>query len=187
MKTDVVCIIDRSGSMLSIRDDAIGGFNQFLREQRDLGLPIRMTLVFFNDQIDIQAWRVPLHKVKELNRESYVPGGWTALLDAIGQTLSRLEAEGDVGEAIVCILTDGQENSSREYNLEQIKGLIEASPWQFVYLGANQDAFSVAGSLGVSMSSTYSWVSTSEGMTEATGVLSRVVGDWRRAETYSAG
>lgn len=147
---EVVCIIDRSGSMMSIREDAIGGFNRFLEEQKSVPGKAKLTLVLFNDKMKVVYNRVDIQEVAPLNDRTYVPNGWTALYDAIGNTLNETFAVGSRG--ICVILTDGQENASKEFSRKGIKRLIEKQEdrgWKIHYLGANQDSFEEAGKVGI--------------------------------------
>jgi Mg-chelatase subunit ChlD len=123
---EIVVIADRSGSMSVIRDDAIGGFNTFLKEQKAVKGAANLTLVLFDHEYLVAVDSQPIKKVVPLNNETYVPRGMTALNDSIGRAISALEAK-NPNKAIVCILTDGQENQSREFNTEQAKAKINAA------------------------------------------------------------
>ena len=140
-----VFLLDRSGSMQSCWDDTIGGYNSFLEGQKGQGGT--MTLIQFDHEILESYKDVPIDEVKPLNKESYSPRGSTALLDAIGKVIK------DGGDKrVVIILTDGYENASHTYTKAHIKDLITAKEkegWQFMYLGANQDAFAEGESLGI--------------------------------------
>ncbi len=156
-KTELICIVDRSGSMQSMKDDAIGGFDAMIKNQKVIEGEMFVTLVTFDDRAETIYQALPLDHVPSLMLE---PRGSTALLDAIGMTLlkqnERILKDGDADLVIVAILTDGQENASREYKIERVQELIkqaEEKKWEFIYLGANQDAFSVAQSMGFSANS----------------------------------
>lgn len=153
MKTEIICITDRSGSMSSIRSDAEGGFNQFIEDQKKVAGEARVTSVVFDNVVETQYEARPLQNVGKFTLE---PRGTTALLDAIGMTLNtqaaRIKAEGWADKVIVIIVTDGHENASREYTRERIKEMIEHAEkngWVFVFLAANQDGFSTGNTLGV--------------------------------------
>lgn len=171
MTTHIVAILDRSGSMHSIRDDAIGGFNTFLREQQELPGDADMTLVQFDNEYEVVRARVALRDMKPLTTETYVPRGGTALFDAIGRTLNEQRiALGDGARVVVTILTDGQENASREFKREQIAALVkkcEGNGWRFVFLAANQDAFASGASMGVHVNSVSGFQATARGMGQA--------------------
>jgi hypothetical protein len=154
MKTEIICITDRSGSMALIQNDAIGGFGEFIRQQREVPGECRVTNVIFDNTVETQYEAVPLAKVPlPLVLE---PRGSTALLDAIGQTLNkqgeRIAKESWAEKVICVIITDGQENSSREFNNARVKEMIEHAQkheWAFVFLAANQDAFATGFSFGI--------------------------------------
>lgn len=157
---EVVCIIDRSGSMHNIWDDTIGGFNSFLGDCRNAPEDRRMTVVLFDHDYHILHNYVPAKDTPDLTRETYVPRGNTALYDAIGRTINEVgarlakTAECDRPESVIfAILTDGKENGSREFRVSQIKEMIEHQSskysWSFIYLGANQDSVLAAGNIGI--------------------------------------
>ena len=151
--TLISVILDRSGSMGHLREATITGFNEFVREQRkeaDGGRAL-MSLTQFDDRYEVNFVGEPLENVPDLDTESYIPRGSTALNDAIGRTVHELEAWTKAHDwkerVLVLIITDGQENASKEYSLPAIRALIERKEndgWNFVYLGANQDAYQEA-------------------------------------------
>lgn len=157
--TDITVVLDRSGSMVSIREDMEGGFAEFLKEQKLQ--PGKCTLTL--NQFDTVFENVYTGKdIRDVNSLTIAPRGGTALIDAIGRTINetgkRLEAMPEAErpfKVVVVIVTDGEENSSREFKSEDIKAMVALQEsvykWNFIYLGANQDAFSVAGNIGVSM------------------------------------
>jgi hypothetical protein len=155
MATDRIFILDRSGSMDDCRDDTIGGFNAFIESQKPFGG--MLTLVLFDHEYEVVYKDKPIAEVEKMTRESYVPRGNTALLDAMGKTIKSVE---DFLPRTVVILTDGYENGSHKYTKAHIKDLVEAKTkegWTFVYLGANQDAFTEAGALGISQNCTMNY------------------------------
>lgn len=158
--TDITFVLDRSGSMASVRDDTIGGFNAFIKSQKETAGEATMTLVQFDDQYDIHYTAKPIGEVVDLNHETFVPRGYTALVDAIGKTIVTTgERLGKMNEAdrpskvIFVIQTDGGENSSKEFNRDKINEMIKHQTatydWDFVFLGANQDAIQAGGRLGI--------------------------------------
>jgi uncharacterized protein YegL len=190
MKAEVICILDRSGSMESIRMDSIGGFNTFLDEQKAIKGEASLTLVLFDDKYEIVHDNINIQDVPPLDATVFVPRGWTALLDAIGKTVTTVgERLAKTDEAlrpdkvIVVILTDGYENQSTEYNSEQIKEMIkhqqEKYSWEFIYLGANQDAFAVGGSLGIKGCNTCSFDATPAGARSASRMYSSLSTGYR--------
>lgn len=151
---DRIFILDRSGSMDSCREDTIGGFNAFVREQREFGGTL--TLVLFDHEYQVVYKEKPIGDVEPLTAETFVPRGSTALLDAIGRTIKNTKS----AKPTVVILTDGHENCSREYTKAHIKDLVNQCTkdgWTFVYLGANQDAFAEAGALGIAPATTLNY------------------------------
>lgn len=171
---EIVVIADRSGSMSSIRTDAIGGFNTFLAEQQKVKGAANLTLILFDDQYEVPIESKPIADVPPLTEATFVPRGMTAMNDAIGRALTKLETA-KPEKAIVCILTDGQENASKEFTAAQVKSLITAADargWQVVYLAANQDAFSVGATLGIQGSNTQNFAATGKGVQDAYTSLS---------------
>jgi hypothetical protein len=164
--THLYFLLDRSGSMQSIKDDTEGGFDAFIEEQRKQPGECRVTLAQFDDQYEEVYSDLPVSEVPPLRLQ---PRGSTALLDSIGRLLgetgSRLAAlpeEQRPGVVVVGIMTDGHENASRELTHPQVRSMIERQTrdfsWQFLYMGADQDAIEVGSSIGVSAahSMTYS-------------------------------
>jgi Mg-chelatase subunit ChlD len=144
---DRVFLLDRSGSMESCWDDTIGGFNAFLNEQKATGGTL--TLIQFDHEYQLTYERVKIEEVATMSRETYKPRGSTALLDAIGRLVKDWKGASNPS---VVILTDGQENASHKFTKAHIKDLIEQKTkdgWTFAYLGANQDAFAEASSIGI--------------------------------------
>jgi len=144
-----VFLLDRSGSMQSCVDDTIGGFNAFVDSQKSFGGT--MTLCLFDHEFDIVYEKVPIDQVVPLTKETYIPRGGTSLHDAMGQVLKMNLSD----DTMVIILTDGEENSSNKYTAAHVKDLVDAKPWKFVYLGANQDAVLTAQGLGINTSMDY--------------------------------
>lgn len=191
--SEIVCIVDRSGSMSPIRDDAIGGFNTFLEDQKQLPGEAQLTLVLFDHEYLVIHNGVPLGHVAPLNKETFQPRGMTALLDAVGKTIDAVgqrlaqmaEAERP-SKVIVAILTDGKENASQQYNHDQIADKIkhqeEKYSWEFFFLGANIDVKSVAKTMNIRADNALPFVATKAGIREANKTMSAMVG---RARTQS--
>lgn len=154
--TDITIILDRSGSMASVAEDTIGGFNRFLDDQRKVPGSANITLHQFDDEFETVMKGEDIQKAKSLTGETFVPRGNTALLDAIGrgigETGSRLGSE-PAQKVVFVIITDGHENASQEYAPAKVHEMIEHQrtkyAWEFVFLGANQDAIKAATNLGV--------------------------------------
>lgn len=165
---EIACIIDRSGSMSAIKKDAIGGFNEFLAGQQKVEGKARLTLVLFDDQYDMVHDGVDLQAVAPFTGESYVPRGHTAMLDAIGKTLSTINdrimrtlASERPDKVIIAILTDGEENASLEYSRKAVSKMIaqlkKERHWEFFFLAANQDVVEAAASLSIDHNSSISF------------------------------
>ena len=157
----IICILDRSGSMRGLTDDTIGGYNSFLDKQKQNPGKADVTTILFDDQYEVISQAVDLNEAKYLTSEEYFARGTTALLDAVGRTVSN--TLGTMEKEKICpanrrvlflIMTDGLENSSREYNKSDVKSLIEATTknyhWNYIFIGANIDSVSEATSLGIS-------------------------------------
>lgn len=174
MKTEIIVITDRSGSMSSIQKDVIGGFNKFLEEQKAVPGECRMTYTQFDSEYEVVYQGKTLSEAPLLDAKTFVPRGMTALNDAIGRTLNeqgkRIAEEKWAELVIVQIITDGGENCSREYFAPQVKTMIEhaqANGWKILFLAANQDAFLTGGQYGISAGTTMNYTANSLGSAAA--------------------
>ena len=165
----VAMIVDRSGSMDTMGNEVMNGFNKFLEEQTIRGDTCIATVTRFDDQVDIMHHAVPIHAIPKANAKTFKPRGSTALLDAIGQTIQEMEQKmKDMSEKpkkiMVMILTDGCENASKLFThksiMDSIKRLEATGNWQFVYVAANQDAIKVGNSYGVQTQNCLSYDAT---------------------------
>ena len=159
--TELVMILDKSGSMAGLESDTIGGFNSMLSEQAQSEGGVLVSAVLFNDRSDVLYDRVPLGRVPKMTARDYRPGGSTALLDAVGRAIHHIgnvhkyaREEDRPEKTIFVITTDGMENASREYSYERVRNMVERQKrvygWEFIFLGANIDAVGTAGRFGIS-------------------------------------
>lgn len=173
----IAIVLDRSGSMASIADDVVGGFNTYLAEQQKVRGLARLTLAQFDseDPFEVLVDGKDLREVVPLAREAYQPRGSTPLFDAIGRMIARIDADvvsrnaaGEPAEdQVVVVLTDGMENASREFTRADVLALIErrrSSGWVFVFLGADQDSLSAGGAIGVAGPNTRDWAKSKQGV-----------------------
>lgn len=157
--TELVCILDKSGSMSGLETDTIGGFNSMLKKQKNQEGACFITTVLFDNTYTLLHDRIDIRAVKAIGAKEYLVGGSTALLDAIGKTINKIDnAQKSITSAfqaeqvLFVIITDGQENSSREYSAETIKEMIKSKQktnWEFIFLGANIDAVESAAQFGI--------------------------------------
>ncbi len=182
--TLVVLVLDRTGSMESSRDQIISGFNEYIEGLKNTeGAEFLLTLLLFDKYgdehlaIDIPYKAAPLDDVKPLTRETYVPRGLTPLYDAIGHGMQVVEQGSGYDKVIFVIMTDGEENSSKEFTRDKIFTLIDAKKglgnWTFAFLGADQDAYAASAAIGIGAGNTMSYDSantkaTFGGLTNAT-------------------
>ncbi len=198
--TEIIYLLDRSGSMSSLRQAAITGFNDFLTEQAAIAAEARLTLMLFNEQHHYVHDAVPLAQVSKLTELTYQPGGNTALLDALGQAitqtrqrLSLLPPEQRPHRVAFAIFTDGQENASTRYTREHIADLVrlhrEHDKWDFLFLAANLDAFATGEAISMAQNSSSNVVASPDGLLAAQKGLSRKIASYRKesaGETLSA-
>jgi len=178
---EIVCIIDKSGSMSGIKNDAIGGFNSFLEEQKKIDGKANMTIVFFSGDYHLSSNGEDLHSIEPLTDKTYIPGGVTALLDAIGKTLEILDYR-KVKKALIAILTDGEENASTDFTRDKIFRMIsdrKERGFQFAFLAANQDAIQSGTSISIPKPWIYTWESTPKGTIEAYNIFSSCSTNYR--------
>lgn len=171
--TELVFIIDESGSMSGLESDTIGGFNSTLKKQKAEEGDAYVTTVFFSTTSKTVHDRLPLGRTPDLTQKDYYPSGCTALLDTVGETIGHIESihkyarPEDIPEnTIFVIITDGYENASRKYSYDAIKEKIESKKkenWDFIFLGANIDAVTTAGNLGISPSCASDYISDGAG------------------------
>lgn len=187
--TEIIFLLDRSGSMAGLESDTIGGFNAFIEKQRQLKGEAMVTAVLFDDKYEILWNGVDVKKVKLTGKEYYVRG-CTALLDAVGKTildigyrLSAIEESKRPGNVIFVITTDGLENASKEFTYKKVKELIqhqqEKYNWSFIFLGANMDAAKEAESIGICKDDAYDFVASKTGIHTMYCTASNAVSEMR--------
>jgi uncharacterized protein YegL len=158
--TELVFILDRSGSMSGLETDTIGGYNAMIEKQKQEEGEANVTTVLFDDKVEMLNQRVSLQEVTKMTEKEYYVRGCTALLDAIGQTIHYMgnvqkyaKEEDKAGKVLFVITTDGYENSSKEYSYEKVRKMIKHQKdrydWEFVFLGANIDAVETAKQVGI--------------------------------------
>ena len=161
-KINVIFLLDRSGSMQGAETDTIGGYNSFLKKQKDNTL---ITTVLFDDEYEMLYYRENIGKVKKLTTSEYFVRGCTALYDAIGKTINKIEKDVKNEKVLFVITTDGLENASKEYHKEDIRKLIKKhSKWEFIYLGANIDSYAEGSSIGIKSSNISNYKKSRKGI-----------------------
>jgi uncharacterized protein YegL len=191
--TEIVCIIDRSGSMISVQNDAIGGFNAFIKAQKKIPGTANATLVLFDHEYEEVYSGKDLNSVDDLNEDTYVPTGMTALMDAVGRTivtvgerLIKLEEKDKPEKVIICVLTDGYENASKEYSKSKVAEMIQHQQdkysWKFIFLAANMDAVAEAQSLNIPTQDAFKFNATNKGTRKAFQALSCSVSTHRTSK-----
>lgn len=172
--TELVFILDKSGSMSGLENDTIGGFNSMLEQQKKVGGQCIITTVLFDNRYELLHDRMDLRAIRPITRRDYSVGGSTALLDAIGKTIHKIAtaqkntAEDYRAEKVMfVIITDGEENASRHYSSVQVKDMIrrqkEHYGWEFIFLGANIDAVETAGRFGINADRAVDYVADGKG------------------------
>lgn len=189
-KSEIVAILDKSGSMSGLEDDTIGGYNSFLKEQREVDGQANITLVLFDHEYEKIHDAEDIDEVDELDSDTYKTRGSTALLDAVGRTindvgnrLDNMEENEKPANVIFFILTDGAENSSKEFSADKVADMIEHQEnkysWEFIYGGANVDAFSEAGALNIKASNTFNYSADSRGVQDSYQSVSKMTTAYR--------
>lgn len=191
--TEIVFVLDKSGSMSGLESDTIGGFNSFIQKQKKAEGEAYVSAVLFSDDSKVVYDRVSLEKINKMTEDDYYVGGCTALLDAIGDAISHISnvhkyaREEDVPEKTIFIITtDGMENASNRYTYKKIKEKVEHQKekygWEFIFLGANIDAVEVAGRFGINEHHAVNYECDSEGTKLNYDVLGEAVLKARRAK-----
>jgi len=188
--TEIAYILDRSGSMGTHRQAAIAGYNDFLQQQKKVPGQANLSLVLFSTDCTIPETATPISEAPELTAETYIPEGGTALLDAIGETINALGRklaatpdESRPGKVIVVVFTDGEENSSRHFTWKDVSGSIQQQQkdyaWEFIFLGANQDAIATASNMRMNPRNSSNMEFSAVGISSAKKAMSRKVASMR--------
>ncbi|MCL1593552.1 MAG: VWA domain-containing protein [Actinomycetia bacterium] len=186
-------ILDRSGSMMSIADDIVDGFNALLANQRTQPGEVFVTLAQFDteDPFELLIDAVPLREVTDMERDWYQPRGGTPLYDAIGRLLSHIDASPlaskDTIDHVVVVVTDGQENASREFDRKQVSDLIKRRSddgWVFIYLGSEFESYADAHDISVSAANARSWDKSEYGTRDMMDKVSSSLTSHRRKSRY---
>ena len=184
--TELVMILDRSGSMGGLESDTIGGYNSMLKKQREEDGEVLVSTVLFDDRSEVLYDRVPLERMPQMTEKEYYVRGCTALLDAVGGAIRHIgnvhkyaREEDRPEKTIFVITTDGLENASREYSYGRVKKMVEQQKekygWEFLFLGANIDAIETAGRFGISADRAANYNSDREGTALNYEVLAEIV------------
>ena len=192
--TEVVFILDRSGSMSGLEADTIGGFNSMIAKQQKEEGEAYISTVLFDDTCEVLYDRVPVNKVEPMNDNQYYVRGCTALLDAIGGAIHHIgnvhkyaREEDRPEKTLFIITTDGMENASRQYSYEKVKEMVERQKekygWEFLFLGANIDAIDVAGKFGIDSNRALNYVSDHKGTQLNYEVLNKTVSEFRACKS----
>ena len=184
--TELVMILDRSGSMGGLESDTIGGYNSMLKKQRETVGEVLVSTVLFDDRSEVLYDRIPLRKMPRMTEEDYYVRGCTALLDAVGGAIHHIgnvhkyaREEDRPEKTIFVITTDGMENASRMYTYDCVKKMIERQKkkygWEFLFLGANMDAVGTAARFGIAEDRAANFHSDHEGTALNYDVLAEAV------------
>lgn len=177
---DLIFLIDRSGSMYGSEEDTMGGFNSFIQKERKKELNTKVTTILFDDRYEVLYERKSIEDVGELTEGEYYVRGSTALLDAIGKTITTLNHKIE-NKVLFVIMTDGMENASVEYSKSQIRNMINNHTWEFIFIGADIDSYSEAGNIGIRKSRVANYSKSKQGIEDAYCSIERAA-DFTRAD-----
>ena len=199
--TELVFILDRSGSMYGLVDDTVGGYNALLEQNRRLEGEAMITTVLFNHEIKLVHDRVPISRVNNMQPQDFQPSGCTALLDAVGTTIADMQRVQKIlpkshraEHVLVAIATDGLENASTKYSYAQVKAMITAAQergWEFIFMAANIDAAAEAARIGIQADHAMGYEATPAGAARMYAAVACAtvcarqgapLGDWQDAE-----
>ena len=188
--TEIVFILDRSGSMSGLEADTIGGFNSMIERQKQETGEAYVSTVLFDNDCEVLHDRIPMDRVPVMTEKEYYVRGCTALLDAVGGAIHHIgnvhkyaREEDRPEKTIVVITTDGMENASRQYTYDRIRRMVERQKekygWEFLFLGANMDAIAEAGRFGIDADRSVSYISDHIGTKKNYAAISRAVSRMR--------
>jgi len=194
--TELVFILDRSGSLGGLESDTIGGFNSMLAKQQAEEGECRMTTVLFDNEYEVLHDRIDIKAVSPITSKEYFVRGATALLDAVGKSINKINAvqkntaeEFRAEKVLFVITTDGMENASKEFSYNKVKSMVEAQKelgWEFIFLGANIDAVEVASQFGIAANRAQSFHNDSQGIAQNFASLAGAVSQMRQATVGAA-
>ncbi len=196
--TQIVCILDRSGSMSALESDTIGGYNRFIESQKEEQGEAWVTTVLFDDKYELLYDAADIKTLQPMTNQEYYARGMTALYDAVGKTivdighrLAKLAEEERPSKVIVVIITDGLENSSKEYDKNKVKDMIthqtQKYNWQFIFMGANIDSAAEAASIGIDEKFSMDYAATDLGTARVYASADRAVRQMRGEGRVDAG
>ena len=195
--TELVMILDRSGSMSGLESDTIGGFNSMIRDQKEGEGEVLVSTVLFSNESTVIHDRVPISKIEPMTAKDYRVGGCTALIDAIGDAMKHIKnvhkyirPEDVPAHTMFIITTDGMENASRRYSSKEVKKMIEEQKkegWEFLFLGANIDAVETAASFGIDRDNAVDYCADSIGTGVIFGAMAAPIRAMRENKKVSAG
>ena len=193
--TELVFILDRSGSMSGLESDTIGGFNSMLAKQKDGGASVLVSTVLFNHESKVIHDRCDIREIPLLTEKDYEPAGMTALLDAVGDAIKHIKLvhryirpEDVPARTMFVITTDGMENSSRKFSSNEVRALIEGQKkvgWEFIFLGANIDSVETARSIGISENRACNFIADGRGIRQNFDSIGDSTMDWMGGCNFS--
>ena len=192
--TEIIYILDRSGSMSGLEADTIGGFNSMMEKQKKTGKNALVSTILFDDVCEVIHDRVPIEKIEKMTEKQYYVRGCTALLDAVGEAIHHIgnvhkyaREEDRPEKTIVVITTDGMENASRNYSREKIEKMVKKQQkkygWEFIFFGANIDAYAEAQKYGIRKDRAVNYVCDTVGTANVFTGVTRAVCAVMRAES----
>ncbi len=192
--TEIIYILDRSGSMSGLEADTIGGFNSMMEKQKKTGEKAIVSTVLFDDECEVIHDRIPIEKIEKMTDEQYFVRGCTALLDAVGGAIHHIKnvhkyarEEDRPEKTIVVITTDGMENASRKYSREKIARMIKKQQkkygWEFIFIGANIDAYAEAQKYGIRKDRAVNYICDGIGTTGVFAGVTRAVCSVMKSES----